>query len=78
MRYSQADEGTLGTNMNTSRVRSPDCAGGCVAATAVVPVPLSAADESAARKGNARECPAIGSLEYSQGPPSRVIVHTLE
>jgi hypothetical protein len=45
---------------------------------AVVPVPLSAAGESAARKGNARERPAIGYLEYSQGPLSRVIVHTLE
>jgi hypothetical protein len=34
---------------------------------AVVPVPLSAAiGESAARKGNARERPSIGYLEYAR------------
>jgi hypothetical protein len=40
--------------MSTSTVRSPACAGGCGAAMAVVPVPLSAAGESAARKSSAQ------------------------
>ena len=50
----RAHEGTLSATVSTRTVRSPACAGGCGAAMAVVPVPLSAAGESAARKGNAR------------------------
>jgi hypothetical protein len=73
--YSQgysAHEGTLSTNVNTSRARSPACDGGVPgAAVAVVPVRVSAAGGSAAREHRVSashwSSTRVGYSEYPKG-----------